>query len=417
MSTIELISEYTKLLRWKAHDFFFKKKHRSTPSDFTRLRSLSFVMVLMIMLNFKTKSNAQSVYDYLNVVEETSAVSRQAFDNAREKIRSSALKELFDDSVKMSLSVNDPKKFHNYRIVAIDGSTALLPKSWPLTFTYGFTTPVIGKTYARVSLCVDVLNEIILDGEISAFCIGERKLASKHLAKDLHSDILYLFDRGYWSAELAAAMIEKKQHFLFRLSKTANEMVTNSKSNSGNFTFSYKRKQYTVRFYKFELPSGEMEYLATNVCQEEIPDSELPKLYGLRWGVETKYDVLKNRFQIEEFSGKSVNAVEQDFYASLIVMNMTSFAILAADAKVKEAREGKANKYEYKPNGSMAVGILKNRLIKTLLLTDKTEREQAFEQLICDISKYTIPIIPDRHNPRKKTTTKHKRTRRRSSPL
>ena len=417
MKRRKLLQEYAKLIKEKANDFFFKLCHRKDPQNFTRKRKLGFAEVLLIMLNFKTKSNALETYNFATEINESDPASRQAFEKARDNIKSSAFKEFFEDSVQMAVSADDAKLFHGYRVGAIDGSTALLPKSDELAKKYGSSTPVEGNTYARISLCNDVLNGVVLDGEISDFSIGERKLAMKHIEKDICPNMLYLFDRGYWSPELVAAICDRGQKFLMRLASNAILAISNSKETSGNHTISFNGKKYVLRYYKFELSSGEIEYLLTNLEREEVSDRELVDLYHLRWGIETKYDELKNRLQFEGLSGKSVNIVEQDFYASLIVMNMTGFAIAAADAKVQEKHKEKNNKHACKPNGNMAVGILKNRFIKAIIEDDPLLQANMIDKLINDISRFVIPIKPDRHYPRSKTISKHRRTRRPKNPL
>jgi hypothetical protein len=314
------------------------------------------------------------------------------------------------------LDVEDPALFAGYRVCAIDGTLVLLPKAIALLIKYGATTPVEGKIFARISLCVDILNGIVLDGEIAGHDTGERKLALNHVKRQPAPNALNLFDRGYWSAELASEMIGRGQKFLFRLSANAVPAVVSGEKDCGEFSFTHGKAEYTVRYYRFRLQSGETEYLATNLSREEVPDPILAELYHLRWGIETKYDELKNRLQFENFSGKNVNAVEQDFYASLIIMNLTSFSITAANAKVQAERENKSNKYVYKPNGNMAVGILKDRLIKVIIEGNPEARGRMFDTLIKDISRYVIPIRPDRHANRS-TTTKARRTHRKKHPL
>jgi len=417
LKTIELLEAFVNQIKENANDYFFKNRHRKSPSDFSRKRTLEFAVVLMIMLNFKTKSNALSVYNFAAETKSIELVSRQAYETARDKINSSAFKEVFEDGVKLALSVDDPKTFCGFRVCPIDGSLALLPTSAALAKKYGPKTPVEGKTYARISLCVDVLNGVVLDGGIANFSTGERKLAVRHIEKNLSPDLLYLYDRGYWDPKLVSSMCGKGQKFLMRVAQNAVSAIFRSDTDSGDFILKHKGSKYPLRYYKFELSSGEMEYLVTNLSREEIPDSELPELYHLRWGIETKYDELKNRLQFEGFSGESVNVVEQEFYASMAVMNITGFTIAAADAKVKAEREGKGNKYEYKPNGNMAAGILKDRLIRAIIADDPEIRAEMLNKLVNDISRFVVPIIPDRHKPRTTNKAKHKRTRNRISPL
>ncbi|MCL2059137.1 MAG: IS4 family transposase [Oscillospiraceae bacterium] len=412
-----LVNECVRGLKTKINDFFFKKKHRVREQDFTRKRKLAFVTIIYMMLNFNSKSNELTAYNFFEDILEEESVTGTAFENARSKIKSSAFVELFVDTRNLSISAKNQETFYGYRICAIDGSTALLPYSVELLEKYGSSTPVAGKTYARISICADVLNGVVLDGEIDSFSVGERKLAMRHIQKELSIKAIYLFDRGYWDPKLIVAMFARGQKFLMRLSKNAIKEITDSKENSGDYILVNKRSKYRFRYYKFQLDSGEIEYLITNVSRDEISDSDLPNLYRMRWGVETKYNELKNRLRFEDFSGKSVNAIEQEFYASMIVMNMTGFVIAGATVKVKEKKRSKRAVHAHKPNGNMAVGILKNRLIKAIITDDPVLQEKKIDKLVNDISKYVIPIKPNRKNQRTKTNTKHRRTRRPKNPL
>ncbi len=45
------------------------------------------------------------------------------------------------------------------------------------------------------------------------------------------------------------------------------------------------------------LPTGEVETLITDLTPAELPYAEAPSLYFRRWGLETHYDDLKNKFK------------------------------------------------------------------------------------------------------------------------
>jgi len=44
----------------------------------------------------------------------------------------------------------------------------------------------------------------------------------------------------------------------------------------------------------------------------------------LRWGIEENYKRLKQWLEIENFSGKSVLTIKQDFYAKIVAENLTT---------------------------------------------------------------------------------------------
>lgn len=59
------------------------------------------------------------------------------------------------------------------------------------------------------------------------------------------------------------------------------------------------------------------EILVTNLYDKSLKIRDFKELYFKRWDVEIKYDALKNGLEIENFSGVTRIAIEQDFYASI----------------------------------------------------------------------------------------------------
>jgi hypothetical protein len=86
-------------------------------------------------------------------------------------------------------------------------------------------------------------------------------------------------------------------------------------------------------------------------------------LYFYRWPVETKFDVVKNKLELENFSGRTEDAVLQDFWACMHLANIAAIAKDEANDLVKEQHAGKDNKYVYIPNLNQLIGSLKDAYI------------------------------------------------------
>ena len=54
-----------------------------------------------------------------------------------------------------------------------------------------------------------------------------------------------------------------------------------------------------LRAIRFTLSSGEEELLITNIVDENLGIPEFKTLYFKRWGIETKFDELKNKLQLQ----------------------------------------------------------------------------------------------------------------------
>jgi hypothetical protein len=120
------------------------------------------------------------------------------------------------------------------------------------------------------------------------------------------------------------------------------------------------------------------------------------ELYHLRWPVEEQYKVFKMRIEIENFSGKSVLAVYQDFHAKVFTANLT--AILARPAQEVVSQDSAENKYLYRVNMTNALSKMKDTVV--LLLHDLCLVPQMLMGLWQLMIKTIEPIRPGRSSPR-----------------
>jgi hypothetical protein len=59
-------------------------------------------------------------------------------------------------------------------------------------------------------------------------------------------------------------------------------------------------------------------------------------IYYKRWPVETKYGQIKQKLELENFSGRLVENIRQDFYAVMTVSNMLASCLREANGKIKK---------------------------------------------------------------------------------
>ena len=327
----ETIAEVHQLIK----NYEFLIENRLAPNYFSRKGKLGFENTIMMLLNFMKKSNQTEINNFFErIIKSKDTVRKQSFNEAREKISYKAFKTLYETTVKNGISPKDSILYAGFRLLALDGSTLLLENTDELIKRFGETTPSKGDVFARISVVCDVLNNFIVDADITPYNIGEQKIAISHIEqinKHKIDNALFILDRGYWTPKLISNMCDNGNKFLMRMSKTSCKVVTENSNNCGNFVVKDGKKQYNLRFYKFTLPSGEIEILATNLDIRIIPNEKLSELYFMRWGVETKYDLIKTKLQMENFTGKSVLAVLQDFYATIFLSNLIAFAQYVSD--------------------------------------------------------------------------------------
>ena len=153
-----------------------------------------------------------------------------------------------------------------------------------------------------------------------------------------------------------------------------------------------------LRCVKLTLSSGEEEILLTSLENTEFTTEEIAHLYKLRWEIETVYNALKHKINIENFSGYKPIILEQDFYACIHLWNLMQNIILDERREIKDESE-ENHIYEMKINDSVAIGVLKEKIIELLYKEDK---RKIFDEIVKAIVKNIEPIRPNRYFERKK---------------
>lgn len=313
-------------------------------------------------------------------------VGQSAFSQARLKINPEAFVELRDDSVNHFYANYDIKKWKGFRLIAIDGSEVILPKTVETIAKFGeYTTNFMNKTIvlARVSKAYDVLNKINIDAKLVNRKIGEHTLANQHIEYCTKGDLI-LYDRGYPSFDLFMNTLSSGSHFCARVA-VANWNVAKKLVESGQTEIiieiepgnelkrKYKKQGIAVepiecRFVCVELPSGEKEVLITSLLDTiNYPHSIFKNLYHLRWDIEESYKKDKHRLQLENFSGKTIIAIYQDFYATILLANLTSIFSTSLDDDIDMRTQKSTHRYQL--NYTTALAKVKD--IVALLFTRK----------------------------------------------
>ena len=253
----------------------------------------------------------------------------------------------------------------------------------------------------------DVMTGFTIHGTIETTEIGERKLAMEHLhyfeSLKQEKDIV-LFDRGYASKAMIKYLDESGFKYVMRLQRGFNAEIDSS--NKSEFYVYIDGK--CVRVIKIVLPTGETEVLITNLGRKAFKTKDFMALYHLRWGIETKYNTLKNKFDIETFSGKTIATIMQDFYATLFLSNVATAIKCESDAIIRTEDAEKSNKHEYIANENILIGKLKDKLVMILLIDDPGKRSILLDKLILQMTRYKTAVVPDRHFTR--PAASHKRS-------
>lgn len=349
-------------------------------------------------------------------------VTKGAFSQARAKLNEWAFTRLNEVAVETFYGEAEYYVWHGMRLLSADGTRLVLPNHPSVKAEFGecnygpnADSP---QSIAIASMLYDVLNQLVIDAQIAPFKSknGERALLEKHMPKLEEGDLL-LLDRGYPSLllfyQLKARGVEFcvrmkgswwKQVREFRESDDKERIVTfelpkKDKEKLGEYE-QWAEKQIKCRLIKVLLDTGETEILCTSLIDtEKYPAEQFKELYHFRWNEEEAYKLLKERIELEDFSGKTAIAVRQDFHAKIFLLTLCAAYAHPIEEKVRqEYRAGKDRKYDQKINRTNALSMTKEILVSLFLKKKYEPALLAFD----DIVYKTREIIrPDRKNERK----------------
>jgi hypothetical protein len=376
----------------------FKKNEQ----DFTRNRKQPFVATLLFMLNLLRRSLVIEIDGFVCYLKErlSSGSNRRftssAFIQNRKKIDPKIFNCLSAVIIENFYTADNDtlNYFHDFRILAVDGSWLTLPSNDELKRSFGAIKNKSGVEViqAKASVLYDVLNEIALDAILNSLDTGERELALQHQHQWQKGDLI-IYDRGYPSYDFIYEHVKGKVDCLIRVTVNSSAIVRaflegGKKSVVTDIypgkNISFKDKDYTrhtglkVRLIRVELPTGEVEVLITTLLDsQKYPAKMFKELYFLRWGVETFYDELKNKLKVEYFTGYSEISIRQDFLCAIFISNLQSVMVNDLGEEITEQNQGK--KYDYKVNTNLSYGFLKNRILE--LLYQEAPLDSIFHEL------------------------------------
>jgi hypothetical protein len=359
---------------------------------------------LLSMIKESTPNTLERLFP--QVKKENLSMTQQAFSKARKKIKWEAFKELFQTSVAGSYQ-EEWKLWRGFRVMAVDGSYIQLPSDAALLKYYGGLGQECTSAAALASLLYDLENNIVVDAKIAPVSNNERALAEEHL-KDLqampdynrgHQELI-IFDRGYPSRDFAKSLSDKEIAFVTRARKGFVREQDMKGVKDGRVPPGKTGLQ--VRVTQLPLVTGEIETLITNLSEARMEYEAFGELYRKRWGIETKYKELKQKLETENFSGRLVGNIKQDFFAMMTAANMVASCVREANRISQKKREGHVYKYEYRVNVNHAIGVFKDLLIRVIIEEDRITRRYLMSELVSRMERRLIPIRPNRKVVRKK---------------
>jgi hypothetical protein len=416
------MKRFAKKLKWAYTillSYGFKVDGRMSAEKFSRDRKLGFAQTCFVILRGSKRSLQAAIYTFLHESKsELDNYSKQAFSRRRQFIKPEAFLTLFHgitDDFYADPSMS-PKSFRNLHVFAVDGTTYNLPNTPELKEIYGVqASQGEPQTQAKGSCLYDVLNNLLIDVKMLPIRSSEREIAVEHL-NYLHGikpdNNLVLLDRGYPSMELIHFFDENHLFYLMRcnkyefISELRNLTETDKVLEVEKQLRKTKEKiQTSMRVIQFSLDNGTVETLITNQLDSNFTVEDFKYLYHLRWGIEEKYDELKNKLKIEAFSGATPVAVLQDFYATMFLTNLVAYAEMDCEEELALANQSRERKYEYRINRTLAIASVKDSFIELAMEQNPLKKKHALYRLSKRLLANLIPVRPGRSNERRRKHT------------
>jgi hypothetical protein len=346
-------------------------------------------------------------------------VGKSAFCKARRKLKPTVFEALSNEVVNEFYKSGEAELWHGYRVVGVDGTRLVMPNTQKMASLFG---TVVSSTdnkddnatcMAQSLTMYDTINNITLYGSLKNIAESEVSLLYKALADmSFNQNDILVFDRNFPSHLLFFYLQRLGVQFCFRMKSHWN--IVKAFKESGNeshvlvlgmkphdmekaIELGIKETSIKCRLTKVELDSGEIEILLTSLTDEQkISVADIKELYGKRWPVEDSYNIFKNKVCVENFSGKTENAVMQDFYVKIFIMNLTAVAIRPINTALNKASV--KVKYSHQVNLIEALATMK-RAVVSFFVTGKILK--GLKRLFERISKITEPIRKGRKFKRK----------------
>ena len=385
---------------------------RQTEKDFTRRRKMSFSNYIWYLLTATKRSLSSGLQAFVkNLDVSWDSYSRQAFSQGRQRIKPEAIKKLLTAAQERFYQEADYATWRGMRVLAIDGSKYNLPTSEELREHYDIQNNSGEQVQALGSCLYDVLNGLVLDAQLTRVDGNERELAIQHLdilkakpARRGEKELL-LMDRGYPSYELIQGIEDRGFLYAMRCCREfcRGMRLDGRKDCVIEHKFARAREKIRMRVIRFTLDNGDEEIIVTNLFDSDLSVRDFKELYHRRWSIETNYNSLKNKLEIEDFSGHSVLAVEQDYYATVTIANLVSILMFDNREQIEEYNTSSKRKYAYKQNVNTTVGLLKDELLFLLMEDSSRRRKRRMLRLMTHALRFLVPVRPDRSFPRKRS--------------
>jgi hypothetical protein len=383
------------------------KRFRVKATDFTRQRVLSWPVVVVLILSGHKMSLQNALNKLFRMLGRlVEVVTASAYRQARQKVQPAVFVHLnavaCEEYYPRYGADHAVAVWHGQRVLGVEGSYLNLPDTAETRQRFSVQTNQYAggeQVQALASVLYDLRNDLGLSAALGPKQAEKNLLFAHHLAVTQAGDVL-VCDRAYADYSVMATVVARQCHFVIRFPRqsfTAVPAFWTAPEQEQVVTLEvtckargYVAKQQLpprlqVRLVKVVLRTGEVEVVGTDLLDAQTyPAAEFGEVYGWRWGHETYHDRLKNIFEVERFSGTSVQALEQDFYGVIFLATVESILSKPAQAHLTAQGEARGCVNPPKVNRAVSYVAVLDHVVALLCDPRRTAEETltAIEQLL-----------------------------------
>ncbi len=338
----------------------------------------------MLILKKGNKSLFTLQSELFKELGKSTKLTAGALTKAKKKVSHRAFIELNNAILKVVYDGSDYRKWYNFRLLAVDGTEAILPKTQEIKEHFGTrklanqSKQNLGEyTTSKISVLYDVCNQLTVNAVMGECNADEKKLFYEHQLEHLRQDDLLLADRFYPGYRFLAELYQRKINFALRCStqsfKKAIELHNSKRTDCFSVLTTLKPtkditqirelglpQQIRVRFVYISRESNDPMVIVTSLLDKEVfKDQIFLELYFKRWSIENSNDRYKNKLHLENFTGSSVEIVKQDFFSVVFIANLEAILISSA----QDILDAKNTKQPQRVNHAHAFYIVKEHIL------------------------------------------------------
>jgi hypothetical protein len=244
---------------------------------------------------------------------------------------------------------------------------------------------------------------------------------------DFNEKDLLIFDRGYLSYEMLAHLEKANCQYVIRCQRNSFKAINKHFAKQGPWskvmTLEVRSekikaveeaglvKKIKVRIVRVILSTGEVEVLISSLIDTETEKYSrefFKAIYGLRWGVETFFFTLKSRLSLENFTGKSVESVKQDFWSTIFISNAETILTEGAEEKLNPPEEARLEK---KVNRAVSFNAIKNMAFELFYEENRAVALEKFTKLFMmnPVVQRKTRVVPRKKFSARRSLNFHKR--------